>query len=258
MFRRLIVAGVTSLGLIGGSLGAASRGAASGAVAADAAVVPAADPGLAALRASLSGLNTMSHNVQMSTLQSVVRASMDPANGSGTLFDQEGPSQFVETVVDRQIWLKINIDSQTNSQLGITPTMWLALDMSRVPPHNALPIPADASDPIDMPGILNGVTSVDHPAPTVFTGTLDLTKITGRNQPDKGEVQRAGPGARSAPFTASTDANNRLVEFHVDSSGFDVGLSLDVTYSAYGAASRVQAPTSSVPAPDALYSILGG
>jgi hypothetical protein len=218
---------------------------------------PSGDPAaVAALIRSVAALESLSHKVQMTTSRSKILAAVDPPSGTGMLTDQEGPSQFAETVVGGQVWLKLNIDPNTNKQLGITPNTWMSLDPTKLPKNNALPIPPDASDPVDMPGILSGVNSVQQDSANQLSGTLDLTKITGRDRPDPNEVRQAGAAAKKVPYTMTLDGQHRINEFNADASGFDPGLSADIKYSSWGADPNVKAPSTSVPAPDALYTVL--
>src|SRR5258708_3755052 len=106
---------------------------------------PSGDPNaVAALTRSVAAIETLSHNVQMTTSRSMIRASVDPPGGTGMFTDQEGSSQFAETVLNGQVWLKLDIDPNTNKQLGVTPNTWMSLDLTKLPKNNALPIPPDA------------------------------------------------------------------------------------------------------------------
>ena len=265
MFRHWLITGVaaTLVGAVPASVAfAAPAGtdAALAQVAAQPAVpvaAPSGDPAaVAALTHSVAALETLSHKVQMKTSRSTIQASVDPPGGTGMLTDQEGSSQFAETVLHGQVWLKLDIDPNTNKQLGVTPNTWMSLDLTKLPKNNALPIPPDASDPVDMPGILTGVNSVQQDSANQLSGTIDLTKISGRDKPDPNEVNQAGAAAKKVPYTMTLDGQHRISEFNADASGFDPGLSADIKYSSWGADPNVKAPTSSVPAPDALYTVL--
>ena len=265
MFRHWLITGVaaTLVGAVPASVAfAAPAGtdAALAQVAAQPAVpvaAPSGDPAaVAALTQSVAALETLSHKVQMKTSRSTIQASVDPPGGTGMLTDQEGSSQFAETVLHGQVWLKLDIDPNTNKQLGVTPNTWMSLDLTKLPKNNALPIPPDASDPLDMPGILTGVNSVQQDSANQLSGTIDLTKISGRDKPDPNEVRQAGAAAKKVPYTMTLDGQHRISEFNADASGFDPGLSADIKYSSWGADPNVKAPSSSVPAPDALYTVL--
>ena len=264
MFRHWLITGVaaTLVGAVPASVAFAAPGGTDAAwrrrrSAGRAVAAPSGDPAaVAALTHSVAALETLSHKVQMKTSRSTIQAAVDPPGGTGMLTDQEGSSQFAETVMHGQVWLKLDIDPNTNKQLGVTPNTWMSLDLTKLPKNNALPIPPDASDPLDMPGILTGVNSVQQDSANQLSGTLDLTKISGRNKPDPNEVHQAGAAAKKVPYTMTLDGQHRISEFNADASGFDPGLSADIKYSSWGADPNVKAPSSSVPAPDALYTVL--
>lgn len=215
----------------------------------------AAGPALDALRATVKALDTTSHNVTMTTQGSQSRGSVDPVAGTSAVVVTQDAAEFDETVAGGTTWVKLNIDPDTNSELGISAQKWMLLDPTRLAPDNTLPIPSTGADPIDMPGILASVRNVTQIDPQHFRGTLDLTAVSGRNTPDPEEVAQAGAAATAVPFTATADASLRITEFKVDASGFDSGLSLDVTYSGWGNPSPVATPLAAVPAPDDLYDI---
>lgn len=268
MFRHWLITGVAAavVGAVPATMAFAAPAAAGGTHAvltsgpappAVPAAAPSGDPAaVAALTRSIAPLETLSHKVQMTTSRSKIQAAVDPPGGAGMLTDQEGSSQFAETVLGGQVWLKLDIDPNTNKQLGITPNTWMSLDPTKLPKNNALPIPPDASDPVDMPGILSGFNSVQQDSASQLSGTLDLTRITGRDRPDPNEVRQAGAAAKKVPYTLTIDGQHRISEFNADASGFDPGLSADIKYSSWGADPNIKAPSSPVPAPDALYTVL--
>jgi hypothetical protein len=222
---------------------------------------PADDPAVparSALLATIEALATTSHDVRMETAQSVSVGSCDPVAGTSMFVDRQGSMEFDEMVQGGAVWIRINIDADTNRRLGVTPDQWLRLDSARIGDGDALPIPRDGADPIDMPGILAGVTAVQRADAHRFTGTIDMTKIGGRNVPDTGELEHAGEPATHAPFALTTDGAGRVATFRIDTSGFDPSLAISVAYSDYGAATPVSAPATSVPAPAAVYQIFGG
>ncbi len=216
---------------------------------------PVSNPAMDALTASVNSLETVSHNVSMRTQGSMSRASVDPIAGTSAVVVTQDAEEFDETVAGGTIWVKLDIDPDTNDSLGISPQNWMVMDSKRLASDNTLPLQSDGSDPIDMPGILGGIADVRQTDPRHFDGTLDLTKVAGRNTPDTDEVRQAGEAATAVPFTVTLDAGLRIVAFSVDASKFDPGLSIDVNYSDYGNPSPVATPLSAIAAPDDLYDI---
>ena len=131
----------------------------------------------------------------------------------------------------------------------------MTIDPAKLSATNHLPIQADASDPIDMPGILASVADVNRVNDTTFKGTLDLTQVSGHNQPDPDQVARAGDAAKQTPFTATNDASGRITNLTVDTSGFDAGLGVTIDYSDYGAGTPIADPAANSAAPDSVYSV---
>jgi len=217
---------------------------------------PRSDPNDEAdLRDTISALTTTSHNVAMTTPISTIKGSVDPAAKAAAIVATSGDLEVDEVVDDGQVWLKMDLGKDANSQLGISGNDWMALDPQKLSANNNLPIHADASDPIDMAGILAGVADAKRVDDTTFTGHLDLTKVSGHNTPDPDEVAQAGAAATATPFTVTTDDQGRILRFTVDTSGFDPGLGVAVDYSDYGAADPISDPASSSPAPDSVYSV---
>lgn len=211
---------------------------------------------MAALRATVAQLGDTGHNVTMKTIGAVTTGSVDAAGGNTSIsINQDASTEFDELVTGGKVYVRLNLDPASNDQLGVDPDKWMTLDPRKLPAHNLLPLQPDASDPVDMPGILDGVTAVRRVDASNYVGTIDLTKVRGHNQPDAGEVAAAGKPATRAPFTLTTDGQGRIVQFSVDASGFDATLSLDVNYTNYGTQDTVTAPASSVPAPPGVYAL---
>jgi hypothetical protein len=210
---------------------------------------------LDALDATAEPLETVGHNVTMRTDGSLSRGSVDPILGTSAVVVTQDTAELDETVVGGTIWVKLNIDRDTNDTLGISPRNWMIMDAGRLDQNNTLPLQVDGSDPIDLPGILAAIRDVTQTDAQHFHGTVDLTRIAGRNTPDPDEVQQAGAAATAVPFTAIADAERRIVRFSVNASEFDPGLSIDVTFSDYGNPSPIATPLSAIAAPDDLYQI---
>ena len=223
-----------------------------------AATVAPGKPDISAFTAMTAALATTGHNMQMRTVGSVMVGSVNPAGHTATADVKNGPLEIAEVVSHGDIFVRANLGSDLNNQIGIAPDVWMKLDRSQINAHNELLIQPDASDPVDMAGISAGITSIQQTDPTHLTGTLDLTKVTGHTTPDPSEVAKAGPPATAVPFTARADANGRISEFTVTADAFDPALSLEVTYTDYGSPDPITAPTSSVPAPPSVYSAFNG
>jgi hypothetical protein len=210
---------------------------------------------VADLNAAIAPLKTTSHDVTMITNDSSFRGSVEPSRHAASLVAEAGNLHLAEVVDNGKVWLKMDLGAAANRQLGISGDQWMTLDPSKLATDNNLPIQVDGSDPIDMPGILAGVTSVTRVNPTQFKGTMDLGKVQGHNTPDPDAVRQAGTPAKSAPYALTTDPQGRITAFAVDTRSFDPSLSVEVGYTRYGAASPITEPTNAIPAPDSVYSV---
>ncbi len=207
------------------------------------------------LLGTLGALGTTSHDVVMTTSDSTIKGSVDPEARAASIAATSGDLEVDEVVHNGHVWLRMDLGRDANSQLGIIGGQWMSMDPAKMSATNHLPIQPDASDPIDMRGIFAGIVDVTHAHPTTFTGTLDLTKVAGRNAPDPDEVARAGEAATRTPFTVTTDDQGRIATLSVDTSAFDPALGVTVAYSGYGNATPITDPTGDVPAPDSVYSV---
>jgi hypothetical protein len=207
------------------------------------------------LAATFAPLKTTSHDVIMKTRDSTLKGSVDPARHAASLVATAGELELDEVVDSGQVWLKMDLGDVANKQLGISPDKWMKLDSTKLVNDNNLPVRADGSDPIDMPGILAGVTTVSRVDATHLAGTLDLTKVTGHNAPDPDAVKRSGDAAKSVAYAATTDNQGRITVFRVDTTSFDPGLTVAIGYSNYGAPSAITKPANAIPAPDSVYSV---
>jgi hypothetical protein len=131
----------------------------------------------------------------------------------------------------------------------------MQLDTAQIAADNQLLVQPDGSDPVDLPGIMTGVTAIHRIDATHLAGTIDLTRITGHTRPDPDEVKKAGAAAKKVPFTITADALGRVTNFTVDANAFDPILSVNVTFSDYGSGAAVTTPPASVPAPQNVYSL---
>jgi len=214
-----------------------------------------AAPDFSPLLAMTSALKTTGHDVSLSTQGSTMTGSVDPADDKASAVAKSSGLEIDEIVANGNVYIKANLGTDLDTQAGISPDVWMQLDPSQVQPDNQLLVQPDGTDPVDMPGIMTGITDLKQTAPQNIEGTIDLTQITGHTLPDPDEVTQAGPAATHVPFTVRADPSGRIAEFQVYADSFDPALSLDVSYSNYGAQSAINAPASSIPAPATLYSL---
>jgi hypothetical protein len=212
-----------------------------------------AGPDLGAMAAMVAALKTTGHNVVMTTKGSSMAGIVNPTANAASAVAKGSGVELDEVVNNGKIFIKADLGATLDTQAGISPNVWMQVDPKKVSQNNELLIQPDASDPVDLTGIMAGVTALQQRDAQHLQGTLDLRKVTGHTLPDPSEVARAGTPATHVPFTVAADSNGRISAFHVDASAFDPALTLDVAYSKYGAPDPVVEPASSVPAPATLY-----
>ncbi len=212
-------------------------------------------PNLSAASTMISALTNTSHDVTMKTSTSMVRGSVNPADGTAHAVATSSGLEISEVVARGKVFVEANLGSDLNKEVGIKPGTWMHLNTAQISSDNELLVQPDGSDPVDMPGIMTAVTSIHQVDATHLAGTLDFTRITGHTRPDPDEVKKAGAAAKKVPFTITADALGRVTNFHVNANAFDPILSVDVTYSHYGSGAAVATPPASVPAPQNVYSL---
>jgi len=217
-----------------------------------------AAPDLAPLESMIAPLATTGHDLLMTTPGSRLTSSVDPSSKTAGAIATSPGISLDQIVAGGRIYLKANLGADLDKEVGITPNAWMTIDPAKINRSNNLLIQPDASDPIDLKGILTGVTALTPAGAHRVNGFLDLTKVTGHTRPDPQEVEKAGAKAKHVPFTAVADAQGRIEKFTVSADAFDPELSLDVAYSKYGAPTPVQVPTAARPAPDAVYTLFNG
>jgi hypothetical protein len=215
-------------------------------------------PDLGALNAMTQALATTSHDVVMRTKTSSVTGSVHPTTKAAAAVAKARGLQIDEVVQKGSVWIRANLGATLNNEVGISPHAWMRLDPDRISKANQLLLQPDGSDPVDMHGIMTGITSLQQVNAQHLRGVIDLTKVTGHTVPDPDELTKAGKPATHVPFTVTADTDGRITDFAVDANAFDAILSLDVAYSAYGAGTPVVAPPTSVPAPQTLYGVFNG
>ncbi|MFG3577559.1 hypothetical protein [Micromonospora chersina] len=152
-------------------------------------------------------------------------------------------------MIDDQVFMKTELD------LPGVGHEWMRLDSARVPSDFAVSFAPGSNDPGGSARLINAIVSARADGPHI-TGTIDLTRVGAGN----GINLRPGPdgfpdGARSNAFSATLDADGRLVSFSIPATNGMPNATL--RYSDFGTPVDVARPQGAVPAPDALYPQLG-
>jgi hypothetical protein len=265
--RRLALAGLSALvaaGLAGGCAASnsgaqPSTGGSEGPSATDSAAGSSAAK--SALIASIQQLNQTPYRYHTVSGGLSGDGAADPVNKTATV-SLTGTSQGNSTKIDMiavgtDFWLKLNLGN-ANQSMGISTDKWLHIDAARL--GAGANLPADPSGgAATASGLFTGLTNVRQVDSQHFTGSIDLTKVTGVSGVNQDLLSKAGVKATSVPFTATLDSQNRLSDLKVDLSSIDPTLSLEVSYSDYGKPVTVTRPdqASVAEAPDSVYKLFG-
>jgi hypothetical protein len=196
----------------------------------------------------------------------------DPAAGSGIKgpgsYDpstksakevQKGSEEGIKveldaTAVNGKLWLKLDAGA-INQQLKLPTGKWMLTNPAKVDAGSSPFDFSGSSDVLDIAGLMTSVSNVTLSGSTL-SGTVDLTAATGDNTPDSDDVSSAGAAAKTAPFSATLDAQGRLTALNVDVAS--KALAEAFTFADYGSPSTIGAPAAAtvVTAPAALYSFL--
>ncbi|MFG1866950.1 hypothetical protein [Micromonospora arborensis] len=153
-------------------------------------------------------------------------------------------------MLDNEVYLKTNLD------LPGVGHEWMTLDPARVPPNFALSFTPGKNDPGGSARLINAIVTARADGSHI-TGTLDVTQMRAGNGINfrPGTAGAFPDSVRSHPFSATLDAEGRLVGFLIPAASGVPSASL--RYSDFGAATGVTRPEGAVAAPDALYPQLG-
>ncbi|MFG3302780.1 hypothetical protein [Micromonospora chersina] len=158
--------------------------------------------------------------------------------------------RVIETrMIDNEVYLRTDLD------LPGVGHEWMTLDPARVPSDFAVSFAPGRNDPGGSARLIDAIVTARADGPHI-TGTIDLTRVGAGN----GINFRPGPdgfpdGARSNAFSATLDADGRLVSFSIPAASGMPNATL--RYSDFGTPVDVVRPQGAVAAPDALYPQLG-
>lgn len=137
---------------------------------------------------------------------------------------------------------------------------WLHVDRSKIENFADLGIDVTRTDFLSLRAMLGSAQSVQAAGERKYTGTLDLSKDENSPLTDGDLLDALGTKASAVPFTATLDAQGRLVELVLDvpAAGEAKAQQLKIALSEYGAVTFPAAPTGGdvVEAPAGVYEML--
>jgi hypothetical protein len=179
--------------------------------------------------------------------------SIDP--GKGASIEQKGTVSGVSldlgvVVIGTDFYAKLDV-GPLGASLGVDPHTWYKVDTSKVD-TSKLPVNPTSPDVLGIAGLASAVKDLKATDATHITGTIDLTAVKSALTAES-DLAKAAAGATNAPFSATLDGQGRFTELKIGAGATAV----DVQFSSYGSPSAITAPSGAVPAPDALYGVLG-
>lgn len=211
-----------------------------------------------ALSAAVTALSTTSYKLHMQQSDGSVTGEIDPAaktaqvTSTGTVSGQNISVGY--TVITPDVWTKIDLGATLNKQLGLTPGTWMHIDRTKVTDRSQLPV--NAAGEFTIGTLLTGVANVQQTDSTHYTGTVDLTDTNSLLSPDKDALTKAGAKAKAVPFTATLDDQGRLTSFKEDGATIDPALTVEITFTDFGAPMSITKPAGAIEAPAAIYQFL--
>jgi len=158
------------------------------------------------------------------------------------------------TVLAPELYIKADFGDTVNEHYGMDPAAWMHVDRAKLT-GGQLPLTAAGKLDVGIGELLSGTADVKRADAAHYTGTIDVTQVRGIMAPTSEAAKK--PGAKTLPFTATVDRQNRLTVFTIDGAPVDEDLAMELTFTGYGAIDPVTAPAGAVPCPDSVYELIG-
>jgi hypothetical protein len=208
-------------------------------------------PSPTGLTASLSSFTTGSYRFKVVAKEGSYTGAIDPVSDeldASVSVSSDGASLKIDTVgVHGTAYTRL-----TGLPLpGFDGNTWFRIDPARVANPGALGLSA-IEDPTGVQALVAATHDVKRTGQT-YTGTVDMTRVTAWGPANIAQVLQLGNAAKTIPFEATVDGQDRLLTMRVNLPGNPV----QATYSDFGAPVTAAAPATSEPLPDHLYGMLG-
>ncbi|GAA3381894.1 hypothetical protein [Cryptosporangium minutisporangium] len=165
-------------------------------------------------------------------------------------------------VVHPQTWLRILLDNPQNLEgFPEYPRKWGLIDQELVK-DSGLSLAWDllSKDPARVGLLFRAIVEVRETGPSVFEGTIDLTKAKLAEAVDGEIVTALGPKAKAIPFRALLDSEGRILDvvLKVPASAKSKPITQRIAYRHYGKIPPVVPPTAAETAPttDDVYELI--
>jgi hypothetical protein len=191
------------------------------------------------------------------------RGHADPVNKRASMAAQgtkDGVPYTQEFIaIGSDYWVRLNMGAKTNAALGVKTGKWMHIDTKKLGASPNLPFDlGGGGDVLDIAGLLGAVGDAQQTSSTDFNGTVDLTVAAGVSSMTDDNLKKLGAKATAMPFTATTDAQGRLIDFIVDATEVNKALGARFSFSDFGKAWPINKPRNTVEAPAAVYDMFKG
>lgn len=163
-------------------------------------------------------------------------------------------------VIGQDSWIQVKSpDPEVAKLLQVPPDKWLHLDHNKVA-KTAWAIDFADPDPGDAAKILKTVVSAKKTGEGNYSGTLDVSQLTGSDVITEDTVISLDDKAKAVPFTAQLDSQGRLASLKIEIPEAEVkGRIVELTYAEYGSAPSPKRPGDgeAQEAPAKLYDLIG-
>jgi len=161
--------------------------------------------------------------------------------------------------VGPKVWTRIDL-GPSNARLGLNPKKWYLVDQAKLTGARKKLLDVANFDVLDIAGLMTSTTGLARKDATHVTGTVDLTRSIGVSAPTPSDLEKAGPGAATVPFTATVDDQGRLIDLMIQADAVDRDLTNEYAFSNIGSPEPVAAPAADdvAAAPAAVYQIFNG
>ncbi|MEU8087607.1 hypothetical protein AB0B57_28855 [Micromonospora sp. NPDC049101] len=191
-----------------------------------------------------------------------------PSQSAAMKFAIGGPSSDLAMKLDvihykPDSWVKLELTGPTADSLPAIKQLNLGkyqhLDQARIKGNRNLGFDFDKVDPAGSAVLTQSITEVRSTGTGAYAGTIDVTKAAEAGSLNAATIAALGTQAKTVPFTAKVDPQNRLSELvlQLPAAGQTAAQEIKMTYSDYGAATAAQKPPADqvVEAPAELYSL---
>ncbi|MFY1695576.1 hypothetical protein [Solwaraspora sp. WMMA2101] len=182
---------------------------------------------------------TMSLGTEADGVLMEIVGDLDPASEKSNIEINLGGEGEAMTIVLRQLGADVYMQLG-GADMAELADVWMKGDTSKLPENAAFSM-MPTGDPAEM---VASVAEATWSSDTEITGTIDMTKSA---EADAELTAEMGEAAKAVPFTATLDAEGRLVEMVIDAESVssEAGV-ITISYANFGEPVAVEVPTGEI------------